>query len=346
MVDYGGLTLIGWSKPVAKHSFNSLISRLSRAGFGRDFVRSAIIPDWWDDSCATDPELLRDVEIRVARFLQLPLAAVREASAPLALPTYQDAQLRRVRSVDRDRLQPALHAATSVAGAVVRSLRGSVEQPEPPPESGLAWRELIAPGGQPVTLSDTLADLWRRGIPVVSLDVYPSPSFQGMACIAEGRPVIVLGHRFDEPGRVAFAVAHEAGHLAAGDCAPEQPVVDGDDEGAEDDGDIEGRADQFASNVLVGSRTVPTVEADDFKQLAKRADEMERVSGADASTIIFAWARRTGDYPTATLAVKALYRGSGALRMLAEALGQHLDFGAASETDRSLLQCARVGSRE
>jgi len=322
------------------------MGRLSRAGFKSDFVSKAIIPDWWDESCAEEPELLRDVEIRVARFLQLPLTEVRNAGAPLALPAYSGARLRRVRNVAPDRLQPALHAATSVAGAVVRSLRESVDRPVLPPVDGLDWRDQIAPRGQRVALDAIVADLWGCGIPVVSLAVLPSPSFHAMACFAEGRPVIVLGHNFDEPGRAAFAVAHEAGHLAAGDCAPDKPVVDVDDEGTEDDADLEQRAELFATKLLAGGPTVPAVEATDFRQLATRASDLETASGVDAGTIIFAWARRTGNYQTATQAVKALYRGSGALRFLGDTLRRHLDLDAASETDRALLMCARGGVDE
>ena len=55
--------------------------------------------------------------------------------------------------------------------------------------------------------------------------------------------------------------------------------------------------------------------------------------------ILFAWASHTRDYATATMAVKALYRGSGARRQLRRQFDLHVDLDAASESDRALLQC-------
>lgn len=323
---------------MTKQTFTLLMQRMLRAGFKRDFVRSAILPDWWDKSCADDPGLLEDLEIRVARFLGLPLTTVKEPDAELVVPQYSTAQLRRVRDLDRDRLRPAIHAAMRIAEAVVRNFRDGKNTPAMPPADARAWRNQIKSGDRSVTLNDITLDLWKRGLPVASIEILPTPGFQAMCCMADGRPVILLGHKHDEPGRVAFLVAHEVGHITAGDCTPERPVVDEEDEIA-DDADIELRADRYATQVLIGSDSVPDVDADNFKDLARRAVELERRTGADASMTIFAWARRTGDYPMATMAVKALYRHLGARQLLHALFHCYIDVSAAAETDRALLQC-------
>jgi hypothetical protein len=312
--------------------------RLSRAGFKKEFVRPAILPDWWEEACAQDPNLLRDVEIRVARFLSLPLSTVMDYGTALAPPMYPGAQLRRVRDLDRDRLAPAIHSAMQIAAAVVRTLRDTVPAPEITPPDGLSWHKQIERAGPAVTLKDILTDLWIRGIPVVPLDVLPAPSFQGIACIAEGRPVILLGHKHDEPGRVAFLIAHETGHIAAADCASDRPVVD-EDEGIPDEDDIERRADQYATRVLIGSDLAPLLDGDQFRQLATRAAQLERETGADAGAIISAWAARTRDYGKATMALRALYRHSGARQQLRQHFERHVDLDAATESDRNLLRC-------
>ncbi|MDP1571032.1 MAG: hypothetical protein Q8L86_13625 [Vicinamibacterales bacterium] len=319
-------------------TFKTLLQRLSRAGFSKDFVHSALLPDWWDEACADDPALVQDFEFRVARFLGSSLDAVSDPNTPLAPLAYPGAQLRRVRDISRDRLAAAIHVATQVASATVRNLR-QTHPPQTLPLFGLAWREQIIGLGTGLRLGDVLRDLWTRGIPVIPLDVLPAPSFQGMACIVEGQPAIVIGYKHDEPGRVAFLIAHEAAHIAASDCAPGQPVVDGEDE-IRDDAEIEGRADAYATRVLIGGAEVPDVNTSasrDFKDLARQASKIERESGADASTVIFAWARRTGDYATATMAVKALYRNVGARRQLREHFAQRVNIADASETDRALL---------
>lgn len=319
-------------------SFKALIQRLARAGFNRDFVYRAILPDWWDDSCAKDPALVRDFEFRIARFLGGALGAVSDPSTTLSPLVYPNAQLRRVRDVSRDRLAAAIHVAIQVAHATVRNLREAPET-EMLPQNGLSWRDQIVRQRKALELSDILRDLWMRGIPVIPLDVLPTPAFQGMACVVDGRPAIVIGYKHDEPGRVAFLTAHEAAHIAAGDCAQGQPVVDEEDE-ISDDADIERRADDYATQVLVGRTRVPEVNTSssrDFKDLARQASSIEREHGADASAVIFAWARRSGDYATATMAVKALYRNVGARRQLREFFARHIDIVGASETDRALL---------
>lgn len=329
------------SKTLTKHSFKNIMRRLSLAGFKKDFIRPAILPDWWDDSCVNDPSVLPDVEIRVARFLRRSIAEVRDPSTPLAAPTYEGAQLRRVRDIDRDRLAPAIHSALQIAGAVVRSLRESVPPATVPPSDAFALRQQINTLGRAPTLDDILGILWNCGIPVVPVDVLPTPSFQGLACIVEGRPVILLGHKHDEPGRVAFFVAHEAGHVAAGDCTPGQPVID-EDEDVADNSDMEFKADQYATRLLVGSDTIPQIDGTDFRQLAQQAAALERLTGAEASAIIFAWADKKGtseDYAKASMAVKALYRSAGARRNLRQHFDRHVNLDSATESDRSLLRC-------
>jgi len=330
------------SHPLTRHTFKSLSSRFTKAGFPNDFLRSAILPDWWDDTCREDPKLLQDIEIRIARFLGQSLTEIKNPSTRLASPPYPEAQLRRVKDIDRDRLGPAIHAAMRIAAATVRSLRHNVPTAATtPPADGLVWRNSIQHTGPSITLKDVAGDLWRRGIPVISLDLLPTPSFQGLAGIIEGRPIILLGHKHDEPGRLAFVVSHEAGHIAAGDCAPGQPVVDEEEE-IQDSDLIERRADQYATRVLVGSDTIPSINGAGFKDLARHAFNIQRQTGANASTLIFAWARRVGSpesFQKATQAVQALYQGTGARRQLRDLFDQHVDLTAATETDRALLRC-------
>ena len=324
-----------------KHSFNTLMRRLSRAGFKQQFVTTALMPDWWEEPYAQDPAVLPEVEIRVARFLNVPLSAVRNAEVALMPPSYEDAQLRRVRDIARDRLMPAIHTAIRVAEAVIRNLRCTESVQTPLISDAIEWRRLLTAGeSSPVQLDDILADLWANGIPVVPLDLVPTPSFQGLACIVDEHPVVVLGHKHDEPGRVAFLVAHEAGHIAAGDCSPGMPVLD-ENEAVQDGSHVERRADWFATRLLVGDEAVEISERDklDAKGLAQYAVDLESQTGVDASSLIYAWAARTLNYAEASMAVKALYRSVGARRQVRRRFDQYVDCDSASESDRALLRC-------
>ena len=327
---------------MARHTFASLQRRLASAGFKRDFVRQAILPDWWDESGEQDQSLLPDIEIRVARFLGLPLSIVRDADAPLRSPHYSGAMLRRVRDIDGDRLSSAIHAAIKIAGAVTRCMDGTPPASVEIPPDGPSWRSAIERASVHITLEDILGDLWRRGIPVVPLEMLPTPSFQGLACIVEGQPMILLGHKHDQPGHVAFIVSHEVGHISSGDCTPEHPVVD--EEGLiRDDSGIERWADKYATQVLVGADTAPVVNGNDFRELAQNAANLEIEHGADAGAVIYAWAARTRDYSQASMAVRALYRDSGARRLLRYHFDNNINLEDASETDRTLLRCVYGG---
>ncbi len=226
---------IDWRSNLAKRSIPLLIRRLRQAGFGSEFVSAAILPDWWDQSCLNQPELLPEIEIRVGRFLAVPLSTVSDPESTLEPLGYPGARLRCVRDIGHDRLAPAIHAAMRIAGAVVRNLKEPVPARTPPPSDGLAWRQEIRGLDGSLVLDAIVEDLWTRGIPVVPAHLLPTPGFQGLAAVVEDRPVVVLGHRHDEPGRVAFRIAHEAGHIAKGDCTPDAPVVDEDEEILQDD---------------------------------------------------------------------------------------------------------------
>jgi len=312
--------------------------RLSAAGFKQEFARRAVLPDWWSDACAEDELLLPDIEIRVARFVGVPVAAVRDPSAELVAPRYARAQLRRVKDVDRDRLGAAIHAATQISSAVVRTMGGDAPDVRLPPPEFAAWRAEIVRSGPLIELTDLLRDLWSRGIPVIQLETLPRPLFQGMAWIAGERPVVVVGHRLDEPARLAFVIAHEVGHIVNGDCAADAPVIDEEEE-VTDDHESERRADEYAIGVLTGGTPVPSLSAADFKDLATKALQVEKKHHVDAAAVIWSWARRTGDYALATMASRALYRNKGGKRAIRAAFDQSVDLDAASETDRALLRC-------
>ena len=327
-----------------RHTFVSLRRRLSSAGFGRDFVREAILPDWWDESCEQDQNILPDLEIRVARFLNLPLAVVREADTALTPSQHSGVKLRRVRDIKSDRLAPAIHAALQIAGAVTRCIHEPTPESYSIPDDGLSWRDEIARDIKHVSLDNILNDLWKRGIPVIPLDILPTPSFQGLACVVQDRPVILLGQKYDEPGRVAFIIAHEFGHISSGDCTPEHPVVD-EEAQVQDDSDMEKSADRFATQVLIGEDTAPCVAGSAYRELAQNAVDLENTRGVDAGAVIYAWASRTRDYSQASMAVKALYRDSGARRLLRHHFESNVYSVNASETDQALLRCV-YGERE
>lgn len=327
---------------MATRSVSNLLSRLSKAGFKRDFVRPAILPDWWEDSLESDASMLLDIELRVARFLGTTVAAVRDPSRALSVPAVPSAVLRKATNMDASRLQPAIHAARRVAEAVVRNMKANSLTALPAePED---WRSELVSGTDPVTLERMVRDLWERGIPVIPMAFLPSPAFQGMAAVIEGRPIIAIGQRYEAPGRVGFFVAHEAGHIAAGDCEGGTTIVD-EEEASSDSSRIEKRADRYATQVLLGGVDSTKLTGTDYRDLATRAYALQGETGAEAGALIFHWARQNNDFQTASMAVAALYQGRGARQLMTSLLAQHIDMENVPETDRALLGFA-IGESE
>ena len=164
--------------------------------------------------------------------------------------------------------------------------------------------------------------------------------------MVEDRPVVVLGHRHDEPGRVAFRISHEIGHIAKGDCTPDAPVVDEDEEILQDD-EKEELADRYAVRALVGEAAIPVPSLSalgNFRDLATQAAAAARETGVDAGSIIFSWVRTTGDYATATRATKALYLATGASRILRRYFKRFVDVEGASLSDQELMRVIVPGS--
>lgn len=321
---------------MAQHGYTSLMRRLAAVGFKSAFSETALLPDWWAPSCAEDASLLPDLEIRIARFLGAALDVVRDPNVTLPTPTYAGAQLRRVRDVDRDRLTSAIHAGLQIAGAVVRNMKAVPLRL--PPTDPLVWRREIVRKTPILQLGDVLADLWARGIPVIQVATLPAPGFQGMVAVVEDRPIVIIGHDLDEPSRLAFVIAHEIAHVVFGDCSAEHPVVE-EDENVSDDGQIERQADNYARAVLTENVTPPSLQAFDFKDLALKALEQEKEWNIDASSIIWSWARSSGDYQLAAMATKALYRNKGGKRLLRKYLDEHVDTIDAPDSDRALFRC-------
>lgn len=316
-----------------------LLKRAAEAGFASDFVRGVILPDWWSKECDSDASLLPELEIRLSRFLGIALSELRIAEAPLRPRPLAAPKLRRAAGVGSDRLAPAIHAALRVAGAVVRNLSTTTPQVQALPTDASEWRRHLLQQGQPPTLQSVVPELWGRGIPVIHMELLPSPKFQGLAAIVHGRPVVVLGQMQDAPARLAFWMLHEAAHIGYGDCSGDQVVVDESEESSPAHDKLELRADAFAWRVLTGGGDLPPAPSFVPKKLAQFAVDVAASLKADPGIVVWSIAHRAGQYPAGAAALRALFRDTGGQQVLRVALDEYLDLDSATEFDRQLLRC-------
>ena len=301
-----------------------------------------MLPDWWEPDCEKDGSLLPDLEIRLARFLQVPLADIQGHKAKLVAPAYPNARLRRVAKLEDDQLGPSIHAGLSIAAATLRSLRAPLPAVATPPTDASIWHQELSSTNRPLLEAGT-ADLWRRGIPVIHVELMPSPRFQGLACIVQGRPVVLIGHDVDVPARLFSHLAHEVGHIVAGDCAEDAPVVDESDE-ATDRSTMERLADKYAIASALGESPPDLVSGairTDFKRLAQHAAGVGRERGLDVGSLIWSWTTKTKEFAVGVQALKAAYRHLGGARTIRAQLDEFVDTSSASESDRALLRCVK-----
>lgn len=331
---------------LAKRTYTALLKSLRALGFERPFVERTFLPDWWDRSCETDPELLGEVEFSVARFLDTTVSAVRNPGVALARPAYAGAQLRNAHRATREEVDPAIHLGFKVAGAAITSLRPGV-----PAYLGLPaaheWREELLAHHRVPDLPAIVGSLWAKGVPVLHVTDLPIPKFHGMSCVVGGRPVIVVGYDDDIPAKLLFTIVHEAGHIANGDCERTSLVVDVEEES--DGSDIEARADSFAFSVLNGRPEPWKIDGDHAKALASSAMKVSRAERVDPGHLVLSWARAQESpdvwQSVVPQAMRALWLApSGGRSALREHLDRFVDVRAASDLNQRLLNCLWSGA--
>jgi len=138
-----------------------------------------------------------------------------------------------------------------------------------------------------------------------------------MAVRVGERYAILLSQRAKYPAPVAFYIAHELGHIAAGHLANESALVDvGDILRTDKDNvdDEETAADRFALELLTGSpEPVITTETKSFlaRQLAEVAIQSAGGLAIEPGTIALCFGHNTGRWNKAYGALKYIY-GDGA----------------------------------
>lgn len=288
--------------------------------------------------------LLSEFEFRVAQFLGVSVAIVRDPTAPLTAPAPDRVQLRHTKAVKREDLTAAMHAALAIARAVGRNLRDRGPS-ESPPSDALAWRTEMLRSERIPTLETVLDDLWSRRIAVAQVEELPAPKFKALACMADARPIILLGHSNDAPSLPLFDIAHECGHLANGDCQEGRIVLDATDE--PDTAQMELAADVYAFRLLDGEDQPIELTSGSPSNLASQAAYLGSQEKVDPGHLLMSWARsRATDeaYTKAQMALRSLWKqDKGARSMLAAAFAKNVNLDGASESDYALLSCVNGG---
>jgi hypothetical protein len=320
-------------------AMKDIYARLKKIGFDANFLRRAVLPDWWEDSLATVAANRAMAEAAIARHLGLQISCLRDATAVIAFPALANARLKRSKNITRADVAPAMLVAQHAAEIVAKNLR------DLPKFSGALSasdvRKTMLHDHAHVDFKSLIDFCWSHGIPVIHVKTLPkhTKKMHGMALFCGATPVIVLASKRDSPPWLAFHLAHELGHILLGHVKEGmEPLVDANIDSTADDPE-ETQADEFACEILTGQKkfqfaptpnlTAPMLAA------AVRAYGKKHGIAAGVATLIYG--RSVQDWPLAQTALKHLNEDTGAHAMVDTALSEHTTSSDMSESSSRFL---------
>ncbi len=267
-------------------------------------------PGWWaeDDASGENRARLRRA---LSRRLGLSLEGLAGDRVEFVWRD-DDARFKHLRSEAAPKLAALISFGTAVGGYLLDALGPARDLPPIDPHAIRNAMLSVAPW---IDLSGLLEIAWGLGIPVAHLRVFPLAAKEMHAMVVKqgGRTAILLGRDASYPAPLAFTLAHELGHVAAGHLGGASALIDFDpgDEHDADERDTEEReADRFALTLLTGSAE-PVVEpgASRFSgvALARAAIAAGRERSIEPGTLALVLGHQAGRFDIANQALAAIY---------------------------------------
>lgn len=300
------------------------------------------VPAWWDDEAANDEGGLLELQILLARRLNVSLATLQ---APTPKPAFREAS-RRFKTV-HPQGSTQLAVSAGVGHGLAQVLAAATSTPLQLPQlSPHELRVALLQRSSSITLDVLCSWLWGQGVPVVHITNWPKQLRRPDAmCLRVGhRPLILIVRNEAAPARLTYLVAHEVGHVMAGHLKADsnEVLVDDtlpvDDQGFADDED-EKVADAYALELLGGdalraaSKSLAPRYLDEMK-LVLAAMSAAKGKGLDVGQVILSWARLTGEWKTAGMGMRYLMTSGAAPLVINDAAKKFLDIEELSSDGR------------
>lgn len=317
----------------ATNPARKLFSSFKTLGLSAPQVR-ALMPDWWDDEAATDEGGLLELQILLARRLNVSLVSLQsQKPQPAFRSTTQ-----RFKTVHPEG-SSQLAVAASIGHGLAQLLASScASTPLQPPVDADTLRKDLLKNNEAVTLDALCEWLWTAGIPVVHVTGWPDGLRRpdAMCVRASGRPVVIVVRKETALAKLAYLIAHEAGHIMNGHLSCDENAVLVDDTLSVDsqqsffDQD-EKQADAYAMTLLGGSALFASSKklvGPDYSEMSLAAaalGEAQKVK-LDAGQVILSWARLTEDWKLANLALRFLKTTEIAPVVINDVAKRHMNF--------------------
>ena len=322
-----------------------LLGSFKELGLSAAQVRR-LMPEWWDDAAAEDDGGLLELQILLARRLNVALESLQSA---IPHPAFRETS-QRFKTVHPEGSSQLAVAASIGHGLaqLLASANASVKVTTPVDAPALRARMLREAGGA-ITLDCLCQYLWRCGRPVVHVTQWPTGLRRPDAmCVRVGpRPVIMVVRKEVAPAKLAFLVAHEVGHDMCGHLQDASNAVLVDDALPVDaqqsffDAD-ERQADAYAMELLGGQTlrvACESIRGPSYSELTLAVAALRACEGKalDAGQVILGWARLTQDWKLANLALRYLQTMQAAPVVINDVAAAHIDESALSADGRDHL---------
>jgi Zn-dependent peptidase ImmA (M78 family) len=291
------------------HDSRHLRWSLQEFGYGQTVI-NAVWPSWWSDEAEDSRSAQAELRFSVARKLGLDPRPLVDRDEPVFVWT-GNAKFKRLAAESSRELGAITAYGISLARILTRATSGSrsIEGID-----ALGVRGEILLRQEFVGLAELLSFCWAVGIPVIHLRLFPfnTKRMAAMTARVGDRTAIFLAREADYPAPIAYYLAHELGHIAAGHTARVAALIDLDDPlVAADSTDAEEReADRFGLQLLTGNPefSVSTTQRSYTAQaLAESALATGPQIRVEPGTLALCFGYTTSDWARATAALKVIY---------------------------------------
>lgn len=311
-----------------------------------------LMPEWWDDEAAREEGGLLELQMLLARRLNVSLASL-QAAVPL--PAFRETT-QRFKTVHPEG-SSQLAVAASIGHGLAQLLASAATDTPPTAEmSPQALRQELLAANPTVTLEGLCNWMWTHGLPVVHVTGWPEGLRRPDAmCVRVGKqPVTMIVRKEKAPSRLAYLVAHELGHVMSGHlrAANNAVLVDealpvDDQRTFSDEDEIE--ADAYAMTVLGGDLLLSTCRSllgPKYSELtlAVAALRVCKDKPLDAGQVILGWGRLSEDWQLTNKALKYLMTTQSAPVVINDVALAHIDANSLSADGRDHL--ARLTAME
>jgi hypothetical protein len=324
-----------------KSPIKDVYARLRAAGLGTSYVKSTLLPDWWDDSLAgTKSGFLHGLSF-IAHRAGIQVGTLMRQDQAIEPKDFGQVRFKKPKDADSSKIK----WAKNIAAAAAQLIADIVSKPfENPGASAADLRKQIAraTGSKTVTLPALLDLTWDHGIPVVFVGHLPPGSrrMDGMAAQLDGRPVIVTSKKSVHTAWLAFVIAHELGHICLGHVN-NKIVVDESINGS-DTSPEEAQANSFAVELLTGTPRA-NYDLGTFvpSTVVRLAKEISFAKNVDPGVVILNHAfHRAGsaNWGMVKRALKQLEPDANAPKQICERMLKELDLKGLDEDQREYVE--------